>query len=109
MFGGSIVVAYIYSMQNETNNNMTTEAIENFDYSALFTPEFDAKIEAECKIEAEQAEQLRYEKIVSKYSMDVKNHKSLKCCKRCQGKGEIKSYRHVANGVCFDCGGYGKK
>ena len=96
-------------MQNETNNKMTTETIENFDYSSLFTPEFDAKIEAEIKAEAIEAEQSRYEKIVSKYSMNIQNCSTLKPCKRCQGKGEIKSYRHVAAGVCFDCGGYGKR
>ena len=83
------------------------QEIENFDYASLFntTPQEEKELE----LEVIALEQERYERIVSKYSMDVKDHTTLKCCKRCQGKGEIKSYKHVANGVCFDCGGYGKK
>jgi DnaJ-class molecular chaperone len=31
-----------------------------------------------------------------------------KDCFRCQGKGYIDQYLHVAHGVCFKCGGSGK-
>ena len=39
MFGSSIVSAYIYSMQNETNNNMTTSSdykVKGFNNNTLF-------------------------------------------------------------------------
>ena len=29
-------------------------------------------------------------------------------CGRCGGKGRLDCYRHVANGVCFACGGVGR-
>lgn len=30
-------------------------------------------------------------------------------CERCNGKGHIKAYGHVMDGVCFKCGGSGKQ
>jgi len=90
---------------------MTTleQAIENFDYSSLFTDENNEKIAKEIEIENKEREQKKYAEQMNKYSMEIKDHTTLRTCKRCQGTGEIKSYRHVANGVCFTCGGYGKK
>lgn len=29
-------------------------------------------------------------------------------CGKCNGKGRIREYGHVADGVCFECGGTGK-
>lgn len=29
-------------------------------------------------------------------------------CNRCNGNGEISTFRHIANGTCFACGGSGK-
>lgn len=29
-------------------------------------------------------------------------------CPKCGGSGELKEYRHIANGVCFHCHGTGK-
>jgi DnaJ-class molecular chaperone len=28
-------------------------------------------------------------------------------CKKCNGTGNIPSFAHYANGICFDCGGVG--
>jgi uncharacterized small protein (DUF1192 family) len=28
-------------------------------------------------------------------------------CHKCGGKGNLDAYAHIANGVCFDCGGKG--
>ena len=33
--------------------------------------------------------------------------KHLESCYRCNGKGHIKEYKHVQNGICFACGGLG--
>lgn len=84
------------------------QKINDFDFDSLFTKEFQEQIEKECQEDRIKEEQKKYERIMKSLSMEVKDYTTLNTCKRCQGSGEIKSYRHVANGVCFKCGGYGK-
>jgi len=33
----------------------------------------------------------------------------METCTKCSGKGQISSYSHVNNGICFDCSGSGTK
>ena len=32
----------------------------------------------------------------------------MKNCPRCSGKGFLEGYRHIENGICFECKGTGK-
>jgi len=43
------------------------------------------------------------------YSDDTLQTKiSLVLCHRCHGRGYLPEYKHVQNGICFNCGGLGK-
>lgn len=91
--------AKLDSLMNEETTTIE-EAIENFDYEAIFAgcgdiPHTEESLALEAEIEAEKKEA----------AIEAAKYRK---CGRCNGKGRIGHYHYVSNGVCFACDGKGK-
>ena len=44
-----------------------------------------------------------------KRNEEIERQRKAEICPKCSGNGKIPAYYHIENGICFMCGGTGKK